>query len=126
MPRTRAIAPEEAVNLGLNGDQVRLLLFSREDGPPIVRALWKGKPAVNAAAKIFHGLGNPTEVHTDAQGEIPCPDLRDGPWWLLVQVVEKRRGTAPAGNTRRSAIRLPWRSVRRRRSVPPWRHAWLA
>ena len=42
--------------------------------------------------KIFHGPGDPTEVRTDAHGEIPCPDLREGPWSLLVQVVDKTPG----------------------------------
>ena len=90
--QTRAIEPDQAANLGLDDDQVRLLLFSRDNGPPVVRASWKGKPAADAAVKIFHGPGDPTEVHTDAQGEIPCPDLREGPWSLLVQVVEKTPG----------------------------------
>ena len=90
--QARAIEPDQSANLGLNDDQVRLLLFSRDNGPPVVRASWKGKPAADAAVKIFHGPGDPTEVHTDARGEIPCPDLREGPWSLLVQVVEKTPG----------------------------------
>ncbi len=90
--QTRAIEPNQAANLGLGDDQVRLLLFSKESGPPVVRALWKGKPAADAAVKIFHGPGDPTEVHTDSNGEIPCPDLREGPWTLLVQVVDKTPG----------------------------------
>ena len=45
--QTRAIEPDQATNLGLDDQQVRLLLFSRESGPPVVRALWKGKPAAN-------------------------------------------------------------------------------
>ena len=90
--QTRAIEPDQATNLGLGDDQVRLLLFSRESGPPVVRALWKGKPAANVPVKIFHGPGDPTEVRTDGNGEIPCPDLREGPWSLLVQVVDKTPG----------------------------------
>ena len=90
--QTRAIEPDQAANLGLDDQQVRLLLFSRESGPPVVRALWKGKPAANAPVKIFHGPGDPTEVRTDGHGEIPCPDLREGPWTLLVQVVDKTPG----------------------------------
>jgi len=90
--QTRAIEPDQAANLGVSDDQVRLLLFSRANGPPVVRALWKGKPAADAPVKIFHGPGDSTEVRTDAHGEIPCPDLREGPWSLLVQVVEKSPG----------------------------------
>ena len=90
--QSHAIEPDQAASLGLGDDQVRLLLYSKDAGPPVVRASWKGKPAANAAVKIFHGPGDPTEVHTDALGEIPCPDLREGPWSLLVQVVEKAPG----------------------------------
>ncbi len=42
--------------------------------------------------KIFHGHDDPTELHTDSRGEIPCPDLREGPWSLLVQVMDKTPG----------------------------------
>jgi formylmethanofuran dehydrogenase subunit E len=90
--QSRVIEPEKAWNLGLRDDQVRLLLFSRDNGPPVVRAIWKGKPAADAVVKIFHGNGEPTELRADARGEIPCPDLREGPWYLLAQVVEKTSG----------------------------------
>ena len=43
--------------------------------------------------KIFHGgRRDSTEPRTDARGEAPCPDLREGPWSLLVQVVDKKPG----------------------------------
>jgi hypothetical protein len=84
--QSRAIEPDQAAHLGLDDDQVRLLLISRRDGPPVVRAMWKSKPAVDAAVKLFHGRGEPAEVRTDSRGEVPCPDLREGPWSLLVDV----------------------------------------
>jgi formylmethanofuran dehydrogenase subunit E len=90
--QSRAIEPDQAANLGLGDDQVRFLLLARSDGPPVVRATWKGRPAANAAVKIFHEHSEPTETHTDNRGEIPCPDLREGPWSLLVQLVEKSPG----------------------------------
>ncbi len=90
--QSRVIAREEAGNLGLRDDQVRLLLVSKLDGPPVVRATWKGKPAAGVSVKIFHGPGDPTEVRTDDRGEVPCPDLREGPWSLLAQVVDKSPG----------------------------------
>jgi formylmethanofuran dehydrogenase subunit E len=90
--QTRAIEPDQAANLGLGDDQVRLLLISRQDGPPVVRATWKGKPAPDAPVKLFHGHGDPTEVRTDSRGEVPCPDLREGPWSLLVEVRDKTPG----------------------------------
>jgi FmdE, Molybdenum formylmethanofuran dehydrogenase operon len=90
--QTRAVAADQAGNLGLRDDQVRLLLVSMPDGPPVVRATWKGKPAAGVSVQIFHGPGDPTELRTDARGEVPCPDLREGPWSLLAQVVEKSPG----------------------------------
>ena len=90
--QTRAIEPDQAANLGLGDDQVRLLLISSQDGPPVVRAMWKGKPAADALVKVFHGHGDPTEVRTDRRGEVPCPDLREGPWSLLVDVRDKTPG----------------------------------
>jgi hypothetical protein len=90
--QTRAIEPGEASRLGLGDDQVRLLLISRADGPPVVQATWKGKPAADAAVKLFHGRGTPAEARTDSRGEIPCPDLREGPWSLLVDVRDKTPG----------------------------------
>ncbi len=56
---------------------------------------------MDVAVKIFHTPGDPTEMRTDAHGEIACPDLREGPWSLLVQVVDntpgKRDGREYAG-----------------------------
>jgi formylmethanofuran dehydrogenase subunit E len=90
--QTRAVEPGEAARLGLGDDQVRLLLISRPDGPPVVQARWKGKPAADAAVKLFHGRGTPAEARTDSRGEIPCPDLREGPWSLLVEVRDETAG----------------------------------
>ena len=90
--QTRAIEPDQVASLGLDEEQVRLLLISRPDGPPVVRAVRKGKPAADAAVKLFHGHGEPTEVRTDSRGEMACPDLREGPWSLLVDVRDKTPG----------------------------------
>lgn len=90
--QTRAIEPDQAASLGLAEDQVRLLLIARPDGPPVVRAIRKGKPAADALVKVFHGRGEPVEVRADSRGEISCPDLREGPWSLLVEVVDKTPG----------------------------------
>jgi formylmethanofuran dehydrogenase subunit E len=90
--QTRAIEPGEAARLGLGDDQVQLLLISRPDGPPVVQAMWKGKPAADAAVKLFHGRGTAAVAHTNSRGEIPCPELREGPWSLLVEVRDKRAG----------------------------------
>ena len=89
--QTRTIEPNQTSNLGLHDDQVRLLLVSRPDGPPVVRASWKGKPAADVSVKFFHGPGDPTEVRTDARGEVSCPDLREGPWSFLAKLSRKTR-----------------------------------
>ena len=90
--QSRAVEAGQVANLGLGDDQIRLLLVSRPEGPPVVMATWKGRPAANVPVTIFHGPGDPTEVRTDSHGEVPCPDLREGPWSLLVQVVDKTAG----------------------------------
>lgn len=96
--QARAIEPDEASNLGLDDDQVRLLLIARPDGPPVVRAVRKGKPAGDVAVKLFYGRGEPREVRTDRRGEIACPDLREGPWSLLVEVRERKPGQRDGRN----------------------------
>lgn len=90
--QTRAMESEPAPGLGLGDDQVRLLLYSRDNGPPVIRATRKGQPVVDATVKVFHGPDEPAEMRTNARGEVPCPDLREGPWSLLVQVVDKTPG----------------------------------
>jgi formylmethanofuran dehydrogenase subunit E len=90
--QSRAIEANWAGGFGLGDDQVRLLLMSKPDGPPAVAATWKGRPVVNAAVKLFHGHGDPTELRSDSRGEIACPDLREGPWSLLIRVVDKTPG----------------------------------
>jgi hypothetical protein len=96
--QSRVLDPNQTANLGLGDDQVRLLLVSRPTGPPVVLTTWKGKPAANASVKIFHGHDEATEVHTNDRGEISCPDLREGPWSLLVQVVDKTPGQRAGRN----------------------------
>jgi formylmethanofuran dehydrogenase subunit E len=90
--QTRAIEASSAQKLGLGDDQVRLLLIAKGDGPPVVQALWRGKPAADVPVKLFHGRETPTELRTDAHGEVPCPDLREGPWSVLVDVRDKTPG----------------------------------
>jgi formylmethanofuran dehydrogenase subunit E len=90
--QTHAIEANPTIKLGLGDDQVRLLLIAKGDGPPVVQALWRGKPAADVPVKVFHGRETPTELRTDAHGEIPCPDLREGPWSLLVDVRDKTPG----------------------------------
>jgi hypothetical protein len=82
----------EGLKLGLDDDQLRLLLVAREGGSPVVRAIWKGKPAADVAVKVFRGTSESTEVRTDGKGEIACPDFKRGGVSLLAQVVAKTPG----------------------------------
>ncbi|MDG3008321.1 formylmethanofuran dehydrogenase subunit E family protein [Paludisphaera mucosa] len=91
--QTQAVDPSQISGLGLGDDQVRLLLVSKEGGPPVVRATWKGKPAADVVVKVFHGAEAPLEIRTNSQGEVPSPDLMEGPWTLFTQVVDKTAGT---------------------------------
>jgi hypothetical protein len=107
--QTRAIEPDQAANLGLGDDQVRLLLFASHDGPPVVRATWKAKPVADTAVKIFHGTGEPTEVRTNAHGEIFAKGR--GRCWCRSST--RPKASATAVSTRKSASRPRWRSARR-------------
>jgi len=80
------------LKLGLDDDQVRLLLVASDVGPPVVRAIWKGKPAADVVVKLFRGTAEFTEIRTDSKGEIACPDLTRGGVSLLAQVVAKTPG----------------------------------
>ncbi|WP_165227375.1 formylmethanofuran dehydrogenase subunit E family protein [Aquisphaera insulae] len=86
--QTRAIDAARAADLGLGGDQLRLLLVSRDGGPPVVRATWKGEPVPEIAVKVFHGADAPRELKADSRGEVPCPDLMEGPWTLYAQHID--------------------------------------
>ena len=97
--QTRAIEPDQATRLGLGDDQVRLLLIARRDGPPVVRAMWKGKPAADASVKLFHGHGDPTEVRTDSRGEVPCPGPEGRP-----MVTARQRQGQDAGQAGRAGL----------------------
>jgi hypothetical protein len=91
--QARAIEGDRPPLLGLREDQPRLLLYSQSSGPPVIRASRNGKPLPDTPVKIFQRDGDPTEIRTDGRGELPAPDLREGPWHLLLSVVDKTPGT---------------------------------
>lgn len=122
--QTRAIESGEAKDLGLGDDQLRLLLVSRDVGPPVVRATWKGKPVSDSLVKVFHGADRPAEVRTNSQGETTCPDLMEGPWTLYTQLVDKRPGTRD-GRTYseiryKATLTISPEAALERRSPPAW------
>jgi hypothetical protein len=91
--QTRPVRSEDIRHLGLGDDQVRLLLISRQGKQSVVQAFWKGKPVADAVVEVFRIPGEkPSEVRTDSQGEILCPDLRAGPVSLLVVVMDRTPG----------------------------------
>lgn len=91
--QSRPVEPEETRNLGLGDDQVRLLSMTRQGHAPVVQAHWKGHPVAHAVVEVFRGPGDrPQEVRTNSQGEVPCPDLKAGPVYLLIVVVDKTPG----------------------------------
>ncbi len=90
--QSRPMARVDDLKLGLDDDQLRLLLVTNGDGTPVVRATWKGKPVVDAAVKVFRGTAEFTEIRTDGNGEVAGPDLNRGGVSLLAQVVAKTPG----------------------------------
>ena len=66
------LAPGAAPKLGLDDDQLRLLLVADGAGTRKVRATWRGRPAAGVAVRTFLG-DESRDATTDANGEIPCP-----------------------------------------------------
>ncbi len=89
--QSKPVKSADALKLGLADDQLRLLLVAGNGGPSLVRATWRGKPAADVVVQVFRG-GDPTEVRTDARGEIPCPDVSKGPVSLLAVLMDKTPG----------------------------------
>ena len=89
--QSKPVKSADALRLGLADDQLRLLLVAGNGGPSLVRATWRGKPAADVVVQVFRG-GDPTEVRTDARGEIPCPDVSKGPVSLLAVLMDKTPG----------------------------------
>ena len=90
--QSRPVKKIDDLKLGLDDDQLRLLLVASDGGSPVVKAIWKGKPVADAVVKVFRGTAESTEFHTDAKGEIACPDLKRGGVSLLAQVEDKTPG----------------------------------
>lgn len=92
--QSRPIKADEAPSLGLDDDQLRLLLVQGRDGKPLIRAFWRGKPAADVAVELFHADGKKAaDLRTDVHGELPCPDLKGGPVSLLAVLFDRTPGT---------------------------------
>ncbi|WP_422929720.1 formylmethanofuran dehydrogenase subunit E family protein [Singulisphaera sp. PoT] len=89
--QSRPIKAGAVPGLGLDDDQVRLLLVTDDSGRAAIRATWRGKPAVGATLQIFEG-GPPREVRTDDRGQIDCPDVTKHPVSLLAALRDETPG----------------------------------
>jgi hypothetical protein len=90
--QSRPVKNVKDLKLGLDDDQLRLLLVASEGGSPVVKAIWKDKPAADVVVKVFRGTAESTEFRTDAKGELACPDLTRGGVSLLAQLEDKTPG----------------------------------
>ena len=85
------LAPGAVPELGLDEDQLRLLLVADDGGTRKVRATWRGKPAVGVDVRTFLG-DESSDSKTDANGEIPCPEFGKAGVSLLAQLRELTPG----------------------------------
>ncbi|MFO0960564.1 MAG: formylmethanofuran dehydrogenase subunit E family protein, partial [Isosphaeraceae bacterium] len=77
----------EMPKLGLDDDQLRLLLVENDRGVRSVRATWRGKPAAGIDVRTF--LGDESgDAKTDSNGEIPCPEVGKAGLSMLAQARE--------------------------------------
>ena len=97
--QTHAIDANPALKLGLGDDQVRLLLIAKGDGPPVVQALWRGKPAADAPVKLFHGRETPDRAADGCPRRDPVPRSERRP-----MVPARRRQGQDAWQARRAGL----------------------
>jgi FmdE protein associated with molybdenum formylmethanofuran dehydrogenase len=85
------LTASDAPRLGLGDDQLRLLLVADESGTRKVRATWRGKPAAGIDVRTFIG-DESSDSKTDANGEVPCPEVGKAGVSLLAQLREMKPG----------------------------------
>lgn len=83
--------PGDVPKLGLDEDQLRLLLVEGEGGTRKLRATWRGKPAAGIDVRTFLG-DESSDSKTDASGEMPCPEFGKAGVSLLAQFREMTPG----------------------------------
>jgi formylmethanofuran dehydrogenase subunit E len=86
------LAPGAVPPLGLGDDQLRLLLVADEGGARKLRATWRGKPAAGVDVRTFLG-DESSDAKTDANGEIPRPEVGKAGVSLLAQLRDPTPGT---------------------------------
>src|SRR4051812_31065622 len=85
------LTPGAGPKLGLDDDQLRLLLVVDAGGDRKVRATWRGKPAAGIDVRTFIG-DESSDGKTDVNGEVPCPEIGKAGVSLLAQFREVTPG----------------------------------
>jgi hypothetical protein len=92
--QSRPLESDDANGLGLDRDQLRLLLVNGKGGVPVVRATWRGKPVPDLAVQVFRRPGElPTVVEMSGRGEMPYPLSNGAPISLLAVLMDKTPGS---------------------------------
>ncbi|WP_435008448.1 FmdE family protein [Tundrisphaera lichenicola] len=89
--QSRPLAAGDVPRLGLDDDQLRLLLVADAGGNRKLRATWRGKPAAGIDVRTFIG-DESSDSKTDANGELPCPEVGKAGVSLLAQHREMTPG----------------------------------
>ena len=78
--QSRPVARIDDLKLGLDDDQLRLLLVSGGGKTPAVKAIWKGKPAADLAVKLFRGTAESSRASDRRQrrDRLPRPEAWGG------------------------------------------------
>lgn len=90
--QSEPLRPEEIPPLGLDDDQLRLLLVAGGNGARKVRATWRGRPAAGIDVRTFIG-DESSDAKTDAAGELPCPAVGKAGVSLLAQLRDPKPGS---------------------------------
>lgn len=86
------LAPGTTPKLGLDDDQLRLLLVTDSSGARKLRATWRGQPAAGIDVRTFLG-DESTDAKTDANGELACPKYGKAGVSFLAQLREMKPGS---------------------------------
>lgn len=89
--QSEPIADGSTPRLGLDDDQLRLLLVRDESGTRTIRATWRGKPAAGINVRTFIG-DESSDSKTDDDGAIPCPEVGKAGVSLLAQTQDPTPG----------------------------------
>lgn len=89
--QSEPIAAGATPRLGLDDDQLRFLLVENDQGERTIRATWRGKPAAGIDVRTFIG-DESSDSRTDANGEVPCPEIGKAGVSMLAQTRDPSPG----------------------------------